>query len=112
MEGKDSGISCPLCNTTMVRGYIIQMGSGGTVYFSKEKLSWGLGNLGTLGKEKETILEDFPDNYSRTGYKCNNCNAVLIQGKPSPTHIDVVRAAQAENEKENLKDRIRHSSRF
>jgi hypothetical protein len=81
--------------------------SGGVVYFSNEKLSWGWGDLGTWRKDKETVLEGFPDNYSRTGYKCDNCNAILIEGRPSSTQADKVKAAQAEVDKVNLQNRIR-----
>lgn len=95
----------------MVRGYI-SLTSNGAVHFSEEEISWARGNLGALRKEKEVILDSFPDNYSRTAYKCNNCNAVLIGGRPSVTQADKVQAAQSEIDKENLKDRIRQMQRF
>lgn len=109
MGTEESGMSCPFCKTPMIMGYVsMQMGSaGGVVYFTKEKLSWGRGLLGTSGKEKEAILEDMPDNYSRTAYKCDNCNAVLLRGKASPTQADYAQAAEARRDNENLKDRAR-----
>ncbi len=93
----------------MVKGYITLVASKGVVYFSEEEISFTWGGLRI---EKEAIMDSFPDNYSRTAYKCNNCNAVLIGGRPSVTQADKIQAAQSEIDKENLKDRIRQMQRF
>lgn len=115
MKTDDSGMSCPFCKTSMVAGYIAMQGCrGGIVYFSTEKTSsasWLVGLVGTLGKEKETVLSDYPADYSRPAYKCGSCNAVVLEGKPSSTEDESVQAEEAEKEarrdNEDLSDRAR-----
>ena len=102
-------MKCPFCSTLMNKGYVSLMGHS-MLYFSKDAMSFAWGGL---GKEKELILEGgYPDNYSRSAYRCSNCNAIIMVGKAGITHADTVKAGEAETEKETLKNRVRQLSRF
>lgn len=115
MATEHSDVKCPFCKTTMSSGYVAMQGChGGSVYFSTEKTStasWLAGPLGTLDKDKETILSDYPRTYSRSAYKCGNCNAIVLEGTGEPTEEDSENAAEVEKEvrrdNEDLRDRAR-----
>lgn len=99
-------IDCPFCKNPMEKVYITMIGAA-RLFSSKEKLNWLTGGW---TQKKEAILEsgfDAEIPHSREGYKCNNCNAYLIEGKVGPNYVDARQATEAETEKENLKNRIR-----
>ncbi|MGD0494434.1 MAG: PF20097 family protein [Candidatus Bathyarchaeia archaeon] len=108
-------MNCPFCKVPMTKGYLSLLGDGSALYFCEERISY---TTGRRGKKKEAVLEGgafglaWEEDYSRTAYKCNECNAIVLEGKPKPAYIDAARAAEAETDKENLKDRIRQTCRF
>jgi len=112
MATEDAGINCPFCKTPMTEGYVSMQGGNAVLYFSKERIPWVTGLVGALGKERETILDSFPDEHSRPAYKCDNCNAVLLSGKANPTQADYAEAKELEKEKEDLRDQARMMQGF
>jgi DNA-directed RNA polymerase subunit RPC12/RpoP len=106
MATEDSDIKCPFCKSSVVQGYVTFVGIHDVVYFSRERLP-AINVFSKAWKEKEEILDGYPDNNVKTAYKCSSCNAILIEGTPNPTPAEVAEANQAKNDFEGMKDRAR-----
>jgi len=78
-------MDCPKCKKEMERGYVSLVTDGASgLFFSEEKISrFSVYNVRESSKKMESILYNslvlgFENNWMREGYKCQNCNIVVI----------------------------------
>ena len=76
-------MKCPNCGKEMERGYVTLISAyASSLYFSREQIPW----VFVGGKDKDLIMGNsavltLKKNYRREGFRCKNCELVVIDRK-------------------------------
>ena len=81
-------LNCPNCGNKMEKGYLTLIsGAASALFFSEKMVSWALTSTLPVGtSDKDLIMDNsivlaLKDNYRREGFRCKDCDLVVIDRK-------------------------------